>query len=104
MAQDSDGYLWFGTANGLNKFDGYSFQNFYKNDGMNSNSVSSLFIDSSKTLWLSNDEAGFCRMRPMPSSSKATVTFEKIKIIGKAMSHSEKFLVLRDTIYSVKPT
>jgi len=99
MAEDSDGYMWFGTANGLNKFDGYSFQKFYKSDGMNGNSVSSLFVDSSKTLWLSNDEAGFCRINPILSS----VNFEKIKIIGKAMSHSEKFLVLRDTIYSVKP-
>jgi len=27
--QDSESYIWFGTQNGLNKFDGYSFKNYF---------------------------------------------------------------------------
>ena len=27
--QDSEGYMWIGTQNGLNKFDGYSFEHFF---------------------------------------------------------------------------
>ncbi|WP_207420367.1 hybrid sensor histidine kinase/response regulator transcription factor [Desertivirga brevis] len=31
LFQDSRGYLWVGTMNGLCRFDGYSFRKFYKN-------------------------------------------------------------------------
>lgn len=37
--QDRDGYLWFGTSNGLNKFDGYRFK-VYRKDGVDGNSLS----------------------------------------------------------------
>ena len=29
MQQDADGYIWMATANGLCRYDGYTFQNFY---------------------------------------------------------------------------
>src|SRR5689334_7963564 len=33
MQQDDLGYLWIGTENGLNRFDGHSFRNFYQGKG-----------------------------------------------------------------------
>src|ERR1700749_2804210 len=33
MLQDSNGYLWFGTADGLCRYDGYNFKTFRKKDG-----------------------------------------------------------------------
>lgn len=46
ICQDDDGFLWFGTKNGLNRYDGYDFQVF-KNDpfdslSLNNNEVVSL--------------------------------------------------------------
>jgi PAS domain S-box-containing protein len=41
--QDSEGYMWFGTQNGLNKFDGYTFENYF-NDPADSNSISNSWI------------------------------------------------------------
>ncbi len=54
--QDSQGFMWFGTRNGLNKFDGYSFEAFY-NDPFDSTSISNNQIlciseDPNKNLWI----------------------------------------------------
>ena len=39
IGQDSTGYLWFGTYDGLNRFDGYHFT-VYRNNNLDSNSLS----------------------------------------------------------------
>ena len=43
--QDSDGFLWFGTKDGLNRFDGYGFKT-YSNDPENRNSLGNNYIHS----------------------------------------------------------
>ncbi len=67
IAQDGDGFLWFGTKNGLNRFDGYGFEVF-QHDPADSNSVSSgyiqsLLVDSEGRLWVGTD-AGLDRYNP----------------------------------------
>jgi ligand-binding sensor domain-containing protein/signal transduction histidine kinase len=54
--QDSKGYIWFGTQNGLNKFNGYNFEVFTYNPG-DSNSISNNWIngiaeDKETNLWI----------------------------------------------------
>lgn len=54
--QDSDGYMWFGTNNGLNKYDGTNFE-VYKYKGENTNSISGDIVvaikeDSDGYLWI----------------------------------------------------
>jgi len=56
ILQDRQGFLWLGTTNGLNKYDGYSFQVF-KLDLNDSNSLSSshitaIFEDKSGQIWI----------------------------------------------------
>lgn len=56
MIQDRTGFLWFGTIDGLNRFDGYEFK-VYENDPYNScsisdNFISSLFEDSDGYIWV----------------------------------------------------
>src|ERR1700743_2173870 len=54
--QDSKGFIWFGTRDGLNKYDGYQFTVF-RNDPNNKNSISDNFIkciteDANHNLWI----------------------------------------------------
>jgi ligand-binding sensor domain-containing protein len=56
ILQDSRGYLWFGTANGLNKFDGYNF-GVYKHINTDSTSLSDnniydLLEDENGNIWI----------------------------------------------------
>lgn len=45
--QDSKGFLWFGTKDGLNRLDGYSFKH-YRKDPSKTNSLGSNFIECIK--------------------------------------------------------
>jgi len=63
--QDSRGFMWFGTRDGLNKYDGYRFT-IYKNDPADPNSISNNFIfgiaeDSKGNIWVSTRGGGLNR-------------------------------------------
>ena len=56
LQQDKTGYIWFGTADGLNKYDGYNLS-IYKNDpnaenSITDNTITSLLSDNSGNLWV----------------------------------------------------
>jgi len=54
IVQDKYGFMWFGTGNGLNRFDGYSFTNYFSDEkkGLPSNIILSLFSNSKGELWI----------------------------------------------------
>ena len=65
IVQDSRGFMWFGTTDGLNKYDGYRFT-VYKNDPADSNSLTNNYLRSiakSKNgdLWVATLGGGVCR-------------------------------------------
>lgn len=64
ILQDAYGYLWFGTQDGLNRYDGYNF-NVYRqqtadnamagvtgNSGLTSSTIWALFEDRENVLWI----------------------------------------------------
>jgi len=68
ILQDKKGFIWLGTQNGLNKFNGYDFQTFRVNIN-NSNSISSDFIlclyeDKEGLIWIGTNGGGLNRFNP----------------------------------------
>jgi ligand-binding sensor domain-containing protein len=54
--QDSRGYIWFATDNGVSRYNGYEFQNFDVNDGLATNSTSEIYEDYKGRVWFIWDE------------------------------------------------
>lgn len=51
MLEDSWGYMWFATENGVSRFNGYQFENFTTEDGLPTNSILRLYEDNQGRIW-----------------------------------------------------
>ncbi len=77
ILQDRNGYLWFGTQNGLDRYNGYEFI-VYKNDPFDSaslgdNWIKVLWEDETGDLWIGTHNSGLFRFHPK------TETFTPLK-------------------------
>jgi ligand-binding sensor domain-containing protein/signal transduction histidine kinase/ActR/RegA family two-component response regulator len=65
ILQDREGYIWFGTEDGLNKYDGYDFTVSRPDPddpySISSNRIFSLFEDHEGTLWIGTNGGGLVR-------------------------------------------
>ncbi len=68
ILQDKNGFIWFGTANGLNRYDGYEFLVYTNNPGdstsISDNKINSLFEDSEGILWIGTSSGILSKFDP----------------------------------------
>lgn len=66
IAEDPDGYIWVGTVNGLNRFDGRSFKQFFSNDGsgLKSSFIRSLIYSRKYQALIVGTDSGLSKYDP----------------------------------------
>ncbi|MFO7614690.1 MAG: two-component regulator propeller domain-containing protein [Bacteroidales bacterium] len=98
ILQDSQGFMWFGTKDGLNRYDGYSFKIFQNNPfdtlSISSNYITELFEDSRGRIWVGTqngrldcfrrESETFNRIKLGPDSSENIQNYEIKSIIEDA--------------------
>ncbi|OOG80673.1 hypothetical protein B0E41_19860 [Hydrogenophaga sp. A37] len=69
IAQDTQGFLWFATGDGLSRFDGYAFRNFRFDrnnpNGLGHNTVVTIRPGRGGVLWLGTSGGGVDRFDPV---------------------------------------
>ena len=62
IAQDKDGFMWFGSSEGLARFDGYKFLSFHHDsedpNSLTSDVISRILIDRQQRLWVGTFGSG----------------------------------------------
>lgn len=93
--QDSDGFMWFGTYDGLNRYDGYDFK-VYRNNINNKNSLSfnTIYViegDSKKNIWV--------------GGANGACVFDRRESVFHPLEHvskNNKIQVLKDVIHQIR--
>lgn len=52
VKQDNDGFIWIATSNGVSRYDGRNFVNYFVEDGLPDNDINQLFIDRDNRIWM----------------------------------------------------
>src|SRR3569833_351928 len=61
IAQDAQGFMWFGTVDGVDRFDGYSFQHLRQTthaSGLPDAFIADVTVDAAGRLWIGTDGGG----------------------------------------------
>ncbi len=68
ILQDHSGFLWIGTQDGLNRYDGYAFKVFHHSigdsAGLSSNWIRALYEDGRGFIWIGTEGGGLNRFDP----------------------------------------
>lgn len=98
IIQDRRGFIWLGTQDGLNRYDGYEFKIFKPEPG-NSSSLShgfvrDLLLDSQGKIWIGTDAGGVNRYDPV---SGTFTRYDHNPDNLKTISHNRALKILEDT-------
>ncbi|MFD1144724.1 two-component regulator propeller domain-containing protein [Larkinella insperata] len=97
ILQDKRGFMWFGTQDGLNRFDGYSFT-VYRNNPKNSTSLSHSFIralyeDRKGRLWVGTEDGGLSLFN---RETETFVNYQRSASNLKSISHNQVTSIAED--------
>ncbi len=98
VAQDRDGYLWFGSLSGLSRFDGGSFRNYYPSNTpvLPSAQIVALLPDNKGRLWIGtskglalHERSGFS----VPAAQDKVATNQVTSVLALALDSENRLLI-----------
>ena len=97
ILQDKKGFLWFGTQDGLNRYDGYNFK-IYRHDPANQKSISNNFIyalyeDRNGNLWIGTSGGG---LNKFDCEKEEFICYKNNPDDPKSLSSNVIFSILED--------
>jgi diguanylate cyclase (GGDEF)-like protein len=104
IVQDSQGFMWFGTEDGLDRFDGYEIRHFIHNRGSSgsvpSNWIAALAKDNVGRLWVGTEGGGLVwrdaavnEFRAPAATLSATLRDPAAKVRALFVDHSGRLWV-----------
>ncbi|MFC5412107.1 two-component regulator propeller domain-containing protein [Larkinella bovis] len=97
ILQGRQGFMWFGTQDGLNRYDGYTFT-VYRNDPKNPASISHSFIralyeDRQGRLWVGTEDGG---LNLFDRETNGFTTFQRTADKQRGLSHNQVTTIRQD--------
>jgi ligand-binding sensor domain-containing protein len=107
IAQDSLGYMWFGTFDGLNRYSGYEIQTFKHSDNdslsLPDNYIQALCVDYSGQLWIGTNSHGIClfdyaseQFIPLSSCAQTSADFQSSSVFTLRIFNDTTIVALTD--------
>ncbi|ADB36973.1 sensor histidine kinase [Spirosoma linguale] len=98
ILRDRKGFMWFGTRDGLNKFDGYTFT-VYRNDPVKPTSLSNSYVhalveDKQGRLWIGTDNGGLSLFDPV---SETFINYTHTPGRPSSLAHNKVVAIAQDT-------
>lgn len=86
--QDSRGYLWFSTAEGVSRFDGYTFQTYDTADGLPHSVINYVREDPRGRVWVAAMAGGLSRFVDGPTTPAARRDNMAMRFVTHALSQA----------------
>ncbi|SFZ94209.1 hypothetical protein SAMN05428642_1042 [Flaviramulus basaltis] len=95
IVKEKEGFIWIGTKNGLNRYDGLQVKVYTKkNSNLGSNDISDLFIDSKNRLWITTLGGGVNYYDPLNDTFQV---FKNIPNNSKSLLSNQVNTVIEDS-------